>query len=176
MPIRKEQRSRYPSAAEWREIKARIRKRATGEDGITRCERCRKPDRELVRTTWDGTGRWAPLGASLNPGDPHWTDGQGHDGVKPPTTKLHETLVVLAVVHLNHQPESNGDDNLQCLCQGCHLRHDRPVHQFWRRLTLRSRRAPQDQRQLDIQAPLAMPSSLEIGPQEEARLEAVGAQ
>lgn len=179
MPIRKDQRARYPSKEEWRRIQERIRTRATDADGVVRCERCGKPEKELVRTTWDGTGRWAPKSATTNSWDPHWRDGYGREAAPPDPEKiaLHYTEVVTAVIHLNHRPEDNGDDNLMNACQGCHLRHDRPVHQFWRRLTLRFLRRQPDQPALPyVTSPLALPASLEIGPEEEARLEAIGAQ
>jgi len=35
--------------------------------------------------------------------------------------------VVLTVMHLNHQPEDNRDENLLHGCQGCHNRYDAPM-------------------------------------------------
>ena len=36
--------------------------------------------------------------------------------------------VILTTAHLDHTPESCGDDNLKAMCQRCHLRYDRHHH------------------------------------------------
>lgn len=55
--------------------------------------------------------------------------------------QVHQTKVVLAAAHLNHDPTSNRLRNLRALCQRCHLLHDRMYHLAQRRLTLRRRMA-----------------------------------
>jgi len=36
--------------------------------------------------------------------------------------------VILTVAHLDHTPENCADDNLQAMCQRCHLRYDQHHH------------------------------------------------
>jgi hypothetical protein len=36
--------------------------------------------------------------------------------------------IVLTVAHLNHTPGDDRDENLQALCQWCHLTHDLQDH------------------------------------------------
>jgi hypothetical protein len=112
MPIRREERARYPR--NWKEISRRIRKRSGG-----RCEcdgRCGRPKAHLAR---DGRCR-------NQHGRPAWTTG---------------AQVVLTVAHLNHTPEDIRDENLLALCQACHLHYDRDQHARTRRATLARRRA-----------------------------------
>lgn len=81
MPIKPENRHRYPPRSEWRHIRERILKRANHQ-----CEFC---------------------------------------GVKNYTVRLN-ARIVLAVAHLDQQPENNHPQNLAALCQRCHLKHDEP--------------------------------------------------
>ena len=46
------------------------------------------------------------------------------NGEPHPTTG---SKVVLTVMHLDHMPENNGDDNLLHGCQQCHNRYDMPM-------------------------------------------------
>ena len=48
--------------------------------------------------------------------------------------------VFLTVAHLDHNPQNNSDDNLKCLCQLCHLRHDAKHHAKTAKLTRHVRR------------------------------------
>lgn len=99
MPIRPENRNRYP--ADWAEISKRIRfERAEG-----RCEcdgRCGRPAHRL------DLGRCIAV-----------------NGKPAPITG---SRVVLTVAHLDHTPEHCDDDNLMAMCQGCHLHYDREHH------------------------------------------------
>ena len=36
--------------------------------------------------------------------------------------------IILTIAHLDHNRDNNDFDNLQALCQRCHLNHDRPQH------------------------------------------------
>ncbi len=38
------------------------------------------------------------------------------------------SIVVLTVGHLNHTPEDNRPENLQAMCQRCHLTYDKQHH------------------------------------------------
>ena len=57
--------------------------------------------------------------------------GQDHDGrCKARHGEPHPdtgSTVVLTVMHLDHQPEHNEDDNLLAGCQRCHNRYDAPM-------------------------------------------------
>jgi hypothetical protein len=100
MPIRPENRNRYP--ADWRAISNRIRfVRAAG-----RCEcrgQCGRPSGHLDRDDRCRNVHGAPA------------YGTG-------------SVVVLTTAHLNHTPEDCHDKNLAAMCQGCHLHYDRAHH------------------------------------------------
>lgn len=115
MPIRAENRARYPS--NWREISATIRERANH-----RCEQCGVPNHE--RGWRDRDGSWNPI--KVGP----LKEAHGPT-TKPPfyiqtsegrTIKIIE--IVLTCAHIDHQPENCDPTNLLALCQRCHLRMD----------------------------------------------------
>lgn len=47
------------------------------------------------------------------------------DSSWPGNAMYRSTVVILTVAHLDHDVGNNDLDNLQALCQGCHLGHDR---------------------------------------------------
>lgn len=96
MPIKPENKHRYPKRKLWLQIRAEILQRAKN-----RCEFC---------------------------------------GVEDRTVRNH-ARIVLAVAHLDQQPENNDPQNLAALCQKCHINHDRPFQKRHRRITffIRSR-------------------------------------
>lgn len=99
MPIRPENRARYPS--DWPEISATIRfKRAR-----SRCE-CR--------------GECGQLHGRLR-GD---RCEARHSHAHPRTG----STVVLTVAHLDHCPENCDPTNLRAMCQACHLSYDAAHH------------------------------------------------
>ncbi|NUR80762.1 MAG: hypothetical protein HOQ21_10000 [Dermatophilaceae bacterium] len=101
MPIRPENRARYPS--NWPAISERIRLvRALG-----RCE-CR--------------GKCGRPPSSHLAADGRCSNRQGEPAVGT------GSKVVLTVAHLNHTPEDCRDSNLLAMCQGCHLHYDREHH------------------------------------------------
>lgn len=112
MPIRPENRTRYPS--DWRAISHAIRfDRAGG-----RCEcrgECGTPHRgepaDMVR-------------CDARHGLPHPVTG---------------SRVVLTVAHLDHEPEHSEPENLRAMCQRCHLRYDRALHAQTAYMTRRAR-------------------------------------
>ena len=81
MPIKKENRHRYPPRKKWLQIRHQILNRANHH-----CEFC---------------------------------------GVKNYSVR-NNARIVLAVAHLDQQPENNHMNNLAALCQKCHLKHDEP--------------------------------------------------
>lgn len=118
MPIRLENRARYPS--DWRQISAAVRAEAGN-----RCEWCKAPNSVLIRRgTCDGRPVWSEAASAHC--DVFCADtgerlpGESHDtcDLRPPVR------VVLTVAHLDHQPENNARENLAALCQRCHNRYD----------------------------------------------------
>ena len=99
MPIRPENRSRYPK--DWPQIRERIRKRSGNS-----CE-C--------------TGQCGIHHATPNGRCDRW-----HLQILYLAEK--DVTVILTVAHLDHQPEHNDDANLLHMCQGCcHNRYDMPM-------------------------------------------------
>jgi hypothetical protein len=108
VPIRHEERSRYPT--NWKAISHRIRfARAEGQ-----CE-CRGH-------------------CGLDHGIP-FTRCTAVHGKPAPVSKKR---VVLTVAHLDHVPENCEEWNLLACCQACHLRHDKEHHAETRKRKVRS--------------------------------------
>jgi 5-methylcytosine-specific restriction endonuclease McrA len=130
MPIRRELRPLYPY--NWRELSRKLRfERAGGK-----CQRCGRPHGQTIRVLRDG--RWFDAGARS------WRDGRARPARWPDLEEaigMRETRVVLAAAHLDHDPRHNRWCNLKCLCQRCHLMHDRAYHLAQRRITYRLRYA-----------------------------------
>ncbi|MDQ5904731.1 MAG: hypothetical protein QG672_2325 [Pseudomonadota bacterium] len=104
MPIRPENRSRYPK--NWKsEIVPRIRARSGN-----RCE-C--------------TGQCG--GAHTGPSDGTLIGRRCSRLNGMPIDAIEGQKIVLTVAHLDHQPENCADDNLLHLCQRCHNRYDAPM-------------------------------------------------
>jgi len=133
MPIRPSLRWFYP--VDWPQLSRAIRfGRAQG-----RCETCRRPHAEQVACLPDG--RWLDAGAA------QWRDGRGRRCPLPSPVDLaaqRTTRVILAAAHLDHDPTNNRSGNLRCLCQRCHMLHDRPHHLAQRWITYRRRWASGD--------------------------------
>ena len=115
MPIRKENRDRYPS--DWKAISQRVRfDRAggrcecEGECGLRHVVNDEGAQLDLPPSCWIPSvpgGRCAAM-----------------NGEKHPTTK---SVVVLTVAHLDHTPENCDNDNLKAMCQRCHNSYDAPM-------------------------------------------------
>lgn len=109
MPIRPENRHRYPS--NWPTISSQIRfQRAAG-----RCEcdgRCGRPLDHLA------------------------TDQRCRNHHGQPAY-LTNAQVVLTTAHLDHTPENCDPTNLMAMCQGCHLHYDQAHHAQTRAVTRR---------------------------------------
>ena len=126
MPLRPGLRWLYP--IDWPQISRAIRfDRAGG-----RCEVCSRPHGTDVLCLPDG--RW--LDAN------RWRDGRGNPCATPfgsVLDQLRATHVILAAAHFDNDPGNNSRRNLKCLCQRCHMLHDRPYHRAQRWLTYRMR-------------------------------------
>jgi hypothetical protein len=133
MPIRRELRQLYPP--DWPRISRHVRFTRAGG----RCEACGRPHGALLRCLPDG--RWLDRERML------WRDGRGRPARWPDlieAARARTTRVVLAAAHLDHNPANNRARNLRCLCQRCHLRHDRAHHLAQRWITYRRRWAAGD--------------------------------
>ena len=96
MPLRPEERSRYPK--NWPEIRARIRARAGDK-----CEGCGVPNHTRIVRTTEGW-RLAKSGIIIE--------------------KDIVVYIVCTTAHLNHTPEDCRDENLRFWCQKCHNGYD----------------------------------------------------
>ncbi len=123
MPISPENRERYPE--DWPAIRAAILARAGH-----RCEQCGVTNYAVIMRRIKDPAVWVGYDDFLVADAPAWE--QYHDPVK----------VVLTIAHLNHIPEDCRPDNLQALCNRCHLVYDRESHERSRRRN-RDRRAGQ---------------------------------
>lgn len=136
MPIRPENRARYP--ADWKAIS-----RAALERAGQRCEGspafpdCRAPNRTL--------GYWRDdvfvvMPRSLRQaGAVKGSEIDCSDG-----TRIRIIEIVLTVAHLDHKPENCDPANLRAWCQRCHLHYDRDHHAETRYLTRREGKAVGD--------------------------------
>ena len=135
MPIKPENRARYPD--NWPELRESILARA----GHC-CERCRVSNYAEVER-----GRGRDAGTYRTVLGKVYCDTSG--------TLLREVShgqyavarvvkIVLTIAHLDHTPENNDPDNLQALCQKCHLAHDAPHHRANAAATRRKKLASGD--------------------------------
>lgn len=117
MPIKPENRSRYP--ADW----AQVRKRILVREGY-RCKRCRAPDRErIARGTGKDAGTYMTSDAAVYDAE---TGEQLAEQYRMTDYQVDRMVtVVLTIAHLDQIVEHGEDDNLAALCQRCHLQHDR---------------------------------------------------
>jgi len=58
----------------------------------------------------------------------HVIDGERCNAENGRAHPITGSTVVLTVAHLDHQPENCADDNLEAMCQRCHLRYDSHHH------------------------------------------------
>lgn len=146
--------SRYP--ANWPAIRAEIMARATGADGVARCEWCGAPDRVQIARHPDG--RWIVqddlenMNASIAEGE-GWAD---------PRVR-HWSRVVLTTAHLGapHADGTPGDkhekrdcrpENLAALCNRCHLLYDLDDHIRHAAETRRHKRVMAGQTEMELVA------------------------
>ena len=119
MPIKPENRSRYP--AEWKQIRERILDRA----GHC-CEKCKAPNRQrIARGGGDDSGTYMLDTAEVFCAETGKRLGQIHMSNYQVDRMVD---IVLTIAHLDHVPENCSDDNLRAWCQRCHLRYDAEMH------------------------------------------------
>ena len=155
MPIKPENRARYP--ADWPAISLQARERARW--------RCQHPGCTATQYSvgrwicWAGRSfEWRPLegntpattaldremfmaGEGRNAAGERWTYSQARafidrfvwaDDDRP-------LVIVLTVAHLNHQPEDCRPENLAAMCQRHHLAHDAEHHRANAQATRRAK-------------------------------------
>lgn len=135
MPIKPENKSRYPS--DWNHIRETILKRANNC-----CEQCKAQNRTRIARgagpnvdtyqTHDANVYCANTGEFL--GRQRMSD----------FNLLKMVDIVLTIAHLDHVPENCDPANLKALCQRCHLRYDAQHHAETARATRKNRRAMGD--------------------------------
>ncbi|AVA32977.1 hypothetical protein [Cupriavidus metallidurans] len=137
MPIKPENRSRYP--ANWQTIREQILGRA-----CMRCECCAAPQY--------GIGQWVDERFLLARGSAFYDQMQyalSYARAREAANHLNATeqpavpyiVVVLTIAHLDHTPENCDPTNLRAWCQRCHLRYDAKHHAENAQRTRRARRA-----------------------------------
>jgi len=132
MPIKPENRSRYP--ANWKSIRAAVLDRADH-----RCERCAAPNGEIiVRGQGDHTDTYMRCEGDVY--DANTGDHLGMGRMDTYQTAGRGIVVVLTIAHLDHMPENcdgmeHGgpvlpveESNLRAWCQRCHLNYDKHHH------------------------------------------------
>lgn len=116
MPIKKENRKRYPP--NWPEIRAAILERAGNQ-----CEQCNAVNHEHIVRGDDGT--------YMRPeGQVHCDQTGAYLGMARGSEypALRMVKVVLTIGHLDHTPENCDPENLRAWCQKCHLAYDKEHH------------------------------------------------
>lgn len=121
MPIREENRGRYPK--DWPEISKAIRERASNT-----CEQCGAPNGcDILRGLefGDRVAYAVPCGIGAHTFDADTGECLGVRLVQDlKRWGWREVRVVLTVAHLDHQPENCDPSNLRAWCQRCHNRYD----------------------------------------------------
>ncbi|MFN3575510.1 MAG: hypothetical protein ACK4TJ_00775 [Tabrizicola sp.] len=139
MPIRSENRHRYPS--DWRDISASVRAEAGN-----RCEWCLAPNGVMIRRGHlNGRPVWQEAASVYC--DVFCADtGQLLGGENADTCDFRSppVRVVLTVAHLDHRPENCDRANLRALCQRCHNRYDAQMRRAGTKARSRSKSAWRD--------------------------------
>lgn len=132
MPIKPENKSRYPS--NWAAIRSSVLERANHC-----CEKCNASNGTMIARgagkdedtymTEDAEVFDADTGEALG----RWRMNEYNVG------KM--VKIVLTIAHLDHVPENCDMDNLRAWCQRCHLRYDAEHHANTARTTRRARKS-----------------------------------
>jgi hypothetical protein len=134
MPIKPENRSRYP--ADWPAIS-----RAAKERAGWKCQHpgCAAGQYEVgLWRLHDGAHQWHRIGrtgSTYSEARQHAAEAdfaRSEEGPRP-------TIIVLTVAHLNHQPEDCRPENLAAMCQRHHLAYDHDHHRANAQATRRAK-------------------------------------
>lgn len=135
MPIREENKARYPS--NWPEISKAIRDAAGNV-----CQSCGVENGAMI---YRGSHELLPAWRYAD--DPVYVNSRcAFDGSDIPGTTWDDfaaraggpVKVVLTVAHLDHQPENCDPENLRAWCQRCHNAYDAPMRREGIRQRLRA--------------------------------------
>lgn len=130
MPIKPENRSRYP--ADWLQIRERILERAGHA-----CEKCKAKNRtRIARGGGSDAGTYQTSDAEVFNAETGEYLGRYHMGDYEVDRFVD---IVLTIAHLDHVPENCADDNLRAWCQRCHLRYDHAHHRTNAQATRRAK-------------------------------------
>lgn len=135
MPIKPENRSRYP--ANWSDIRTAILARA-GDC----CETCKVANgKRIARGAGPFAGTYQADTAEVFDAE----TGEYIASVRMSEYQVKNMVtIVLTIAHLDHQPENCDPDNLRALCQMHHLRYDAIHHAETARATRHERLAIAD--------------------------------
>lgn len=135
MPIKPENRSRYP--ANWNEIRAAILARA-GDC----CEQCKVANGKRIAR---GAG---PFASTYQVDTAEVFDAETGEYIASVRMSEYQVksmvTIVLTIAHLDHQPENCDPANLRAWCQMHHLRYDAAHHAETARATRHDRKAIAD--------------------------------
>lgn len=135
MPIKPENRSRYP--ANWTEIRASILERAGNC-----CEQCKVTNGKRIARGY------GPFAGTFQTDDAEVYDAETGEHIARVRMSEYQVknmvTIVLTIAHLDHRPENCDPVNLRALCQMHHLRHDAVHHAETARATRRERLAIAD--------------------------------
>ncbi|WP_341909620.1 hypothetical protein [Ferrovibrio terrae] len=136
MPIKPENRSRYP--ADWPQIAQAIK------DGARwRCQKCGVKHAALggrdADGLWYSAGSIDCSGRMPARGTEAWCYRDGH---RPMHLRI--VQIIITVAHLDHQPENCDPENLRAWCQRCHNLYDQAHRRRNAAATIRSRKAAGD--------------------------------
>lgn len=136
MPIKPENRSRYP--ANWKQIRASILARA-GDC----CEQCKVANGEIVvRGKGKDAGTYMTHEAKIF--DAETGEYLGQWRMSDYECNGNGVKIVLTIAHLDHVPENCEQSNLKALCQRCHLAYDAEHHRINAAATRHARKAIAD--------------------------------
>lgn len=122
MPIKKENRDRYPK--NWKEIREKVLKRAKN-----RCEFCGVKNHAVGYRDWDGVFHYYEEKDKKDE-EMYGVIYHSHPYIK----------IVLTIAHLDHTPENCDLSNLRALCQKCHNKYDAKHRAQTRRATRESKK------------------------------------
>lgn len=136
MPIKPENKSRYPS--NWNEIRSAILNRAGHA-----CEKCKVPNgSSIVRGIGESANTFMDMDGYVFDADSGTRLGRVRHSDYEGTGKW--TKIVLTIAHMDHVPENCDMNNLRAWCQRCHLRYDAEHHARNAAITRKSRKAIAD--------------------------------
>ncbi|HTB10974.1 MAG TPA: hypothetical protein VK752_05360 [Bryobacteraceae bacterium] len=123
MPIPAELRRQFYGPKWRKEVRPRILERAGHK-----CEKCFAPNYTQVKRYG---GNWLQIKVKFGekPERLWWADnGWRANPPRKGVDKIRTVTIVLQVIHLNHTPGDDRDENLRAFCQWCHLNYDQVQH------------------------------------------------